>query len=138
AGRSGASGGNHSVTDMAASATHGGPNRGFTAGGAFDRVSASPANSLLNQFPADAVFTPDGHLLTANLGLTYPVEFFGPGTDGSIFEFNGNGSFSRGLSSVAFPAHNVTFGDHTVPVTHFSPSQLVLDLRDHPPPLAPA
>jgi hypothetical protein len=26
-------------------------------------------------------------LLTANLGLTYPPEFGGPGTDGSIFQF---------------------------------------------------
>jgi hypothetical protein len=43
------------------------------------------------------------------------------------------GLFSGVLSSVSFPAHNVTVGDHTVPVTNFSPSQLVLNIGNHAP-----
>jgi hypothetical protein len=46
------------VVDLAATATHKGQILRFNANGTFDRVFTLPPNTLLNQFPADAVFTP--------------------------------------------------------------------------------
>lgn len=118
------------VVDLAATATHKGQILRFTASGAFEKVFTTPANSLLNQFPADMLFTPSGRFLSANLGPTYPVTFGGPGTSGSIYEFiASNGKFNRVLSSVAFPAALVG----TTPVTNFSPSQLTLDAGNRAP-----
>jgi hypothetical protein len=126
-------GGKLYVVDLAATDSHQGQILRFNANGSFDEVFTKPANSLLRQFPAGMVFTPDGHLLTANLGATYPVAFGGPGTDGSIYQFTSNGTFSQDLSSSAFPAQMVTVGGQSSPVTNFSPSQLVLNAGNHAP-----
>src|SRR5207249_576598 len=85
----------------------------------FDSVFTQPG-SLQYQFPSDAVFDSNGNLLTANLGPTYPPELGGPGTDGAIFKFNSDGSFSQDLTSVSFPSVSG--------VTNFSPSQIAINL----------
>src|SRR5262249_31346553 len=127
-----APGGQLLVTDLAATSTHNGQILEFGALGGFMKVFTMPANSLLNQFPADMVFTPNGRFLTANLGPTYPVSFGGPGTDGSIYSFSSStGAFAGVFSASAFPATLV--GTPSVPVTNFSPSQLTLDAGNHAP-----
>jgi hypothetical protein len=75
---------------------------------------ADPGN-LLFQFPSDALFDAQGHLLTANLGPAYP-----PNLAGSINEYNGDGSFSQVLvDSSQFP-------DMGTGTSGISPSQLAL------------
>jgi hypothetical protein len=82
---------------------------------------ADPGN-LLFQFPSDALFDGQGHLLTANLGPAYP-----PNLAGSINEYNSDGSFSQVLvDSSQFP-------DMGTGTSGISPSQLAL-LSSSPPP----
>ena len=88
---------------------------------AFDEVFTQPSSALQFQFPSDALFTTTGDLLTANLGPTYPVDFGGPGTSGSITEFNPDGTFNQVLTANSFPA------DTTTGVTNFSPSQFAIN-----------
>lgn len=79
----------------------------------FNQPQGSDPGSLEFQFPSDALFTPAGKLLTANLGPAHP-----PNLQGSVFEFNADGTFSRALvTSSEFP--------NTGPGTSgISPSQL--------------
>ncbi len=118
------------VVDLAATASHQGQILQFTAAGKFVKSFTSPSNALLFQFPSAIAISPSGDLLTANLGPTYPAEFGGPGTDGSIYEFLGNGRFSKVLSASLFPSEPVAFDGGTVDVTNFSPSVIVTNLGD--------
>jgi hypothetical protein len=124
------SNGNLFVVDLAATASHDGQILEYNANGTFDKVFTTPSNSLLYQFPSGMVFAPSGNLLTANLGPTYPVDFGGPGTDGSIYQFTGTGTFSSVLSGSSFPAEPVTTSNGTYLVTNFSPSQLTFNVGD--------
>src|SRR5262249_38246163 len=99
----------------------------YNANGTFDAVFTKPSNSLLFQFPSDALFISGGHLVTANLGPTYPASFGGPGTSGSLFEFGADGAFSRNLGGTSFPAAQGSG------VTNFSPSQLAQNLGNKAP-----
>src|SRR5262249_42200885 len=92
----------------------------YNANGSFDEAFAH-ASDLPGQFPSAALFTSAGHLLTANLGPTYPASFGGPGTSGSIYQFHPSGAFVRDLTASSFPA------DQTTGVTNFSPGGLTLD-----------
>jgi PKD domain len=85
-------------------------------------VTKSPR--LDGAFPAGAVFNSAGDLLTADLGPTYPASDGGPGTSGSIAEFNPAGTFLGNLTRTSFPANPTTH------VTNFSPSQMTLDIGD--------
>jgi hypothetical protein len=78
----------------------------FHSNGTFDKMFTAPG-SLTGLLPSDAVFTADGHLLTANQGGGSL-----PNLDGSISLFNVNGSFNR------------TVVDNNT--LKFSPSHLVL------------
>jgi hypothetical protein len=87
----------------------------FSPTGNFIKVFTK-GSALTDQFPSDAIFLPNGDLLTANLGLNYP-----PNLTGSISMFGPAGAFKKTLdSSSLFP--------NTGPGTSgFSPSQIVLD-----------
>jgi hypothetical protein len=94
----------------------------FNPDGSFDQVLTQPASSLQFQFPSDLVYTPDGRLLTANLGPSHP-----PNLQGSISQFSASGTFlSQLVTSAQFPS--------TGPGTSgISPSQLTLDLGNKAP-----
>jgi hypothetical protein len=121
------SGGKLYVTDLGAVAPYQGQVLAYNADGSFSSVFTQPGGALQFQFPSDALFLPDGTLLTADLGPTYPAGTPGVppqlaiGTSGSISAFGPTGTYSAGLSARAFPANPVTG------VTNFSPSQLALD-----------
>src|SRR5262249_29246147 len=67
------------------------------------------------QFPSDALFDAQGHLVTANLGPAYP-----PDLAGSINQYNTDGSFNQTLViSSQFP-------DMGTGTSGISPSQLAL------------
>jgi hypothetical protein len=87
----------------------------YNANGTFDEAFTQPANALQFQFPSDALFTPNGELLTADLGPFHP-----PNLAGSIAEFDPNGTFNQFLvNSSLFP--NTGTG-----TSGFSPSQITL------------
>jgi hypothetical protein len=121
------SGGKLYVTDLGATSPFLGQVLAYNADGSFNSVFTQPSSALQFQFPSDTLFLPNGALLTADLGPTYPVGTPGVppstaiGTSGSISKFNAKGTFSQVLSAGAFPANPATG------VTNFSPSQLVLD-----------
>ncbi len=72
----------------------------------------APGN-LLFSFPSAAIFDGRGHLLTANLGPSFP-----PNLSGSINQYNANGTFRQTfVSSGAFP-------DNGSGISGFAPSQL--------------
>src|SRR5262249_18430817 len=71
----------------------------YNADGSFDEVFTQPTSTLMLQFPSDALFDPQGHLLTANLGPAHP-----PNLQGSIDQFASDGTFIQTLvSSSLFP-----------------------------------
>jgi hypothetical protein len=91
----------------------------FNADGSFSKIvtptGAGQPGNLLFQFPSDVVFDGQGHMLTGNLGATYP-----PTLGGSINQYNTDGTFDQVLvSSAQFP--------NTGPGTSgIAPSQLVM------------
>src|SRR5262249_1718756 len=98
----------------------------YNADGSFDTVFAS--SNLLAQFPSDAIFTTHAPLLTANLGLNCPVAFGGPGTSGSIYQFDATtGAFVSNLTANSFPVMS-TPPAPAQGVTNVSPSQLMTDI----------
>jgi sugar lactone lactonase YvrE len=101
----------------------------YSPSGSFVQVFTQPASSLENEDPTDALFLPDGDLITANVGATEPASLGGSGTSGSISEFNSGGVYTQQFSAAAFPAAAGTG------VTNFSPSELALvDLPSLSPP----
>jgi sugar lactone lactonase YvrE len=89
----------------------------YNADGSFDEVftPTGSAGDLSFQFPSDALFDAQGHLLTANLGPAYP-----PALAGSINRYNGDGTFDQTLvSSSQFPSTGTG-------TSGISPSQLAL------------
>jgi hypothetical protein len=103
------------VVDLGATTTtHTGKILRYNVNGTFD-TRFTKGTSLNSQFPSDAIFTPVGDLLTANLGPAYP-----PALLGSISEFNPDGTFNHTLDgSGLFP--------NTGPGTSgFSPAEFAL------------
>jgi hypothetical protein len=106
------------VVDLGATSFQGQVLR-FNANGSFNSVfvaagtGANPGD-LTFQFPSDATFDDQGHLITANLGPAYP-----PNLQGSINQYGAGGAFlSTLVSSGQFPS--------TGPGTSgISPSQIV-------------
>lgn len=66
----------------------------FNADGSFDRVFSQPPTSLLYAFPTDAVFDPQGNLLTANLGTSQTTPY-----SGTITKFDATGTLAQALVS---------------------------------------
>ena len=93
----------------------------FNANGSFDEIYANKTH-LQGAFPSDALFTPNGDMLTANLGPSYP-----PALAGSISEFAVGGGFLTTLVSTA------SFPDTGPGDSGFSPSQLVFNLGNQAP-----
>jgi hypothetical protein len=110
--------GNFYVVDLGATSFQGNVLQ-YNSDGSFSQVftptdPTAPGN-LLFQFPSDALFDAQGHLLTANLGPAYP-----PTLAGSINQYNGDGSFNQALvTSSEFP-------DMGTGTSGISPSQLAL------------
>src|SRR5262249_19606451 len=108
--------GNLYVVDLGATSFQGNVLQ-YNPDGSFNHVF-TPTNptdpgDLLLQFPSDALFDAEGHLVTATLGPAYP-----PNLAGSINQYNGDGSFSQVLvSSSQFP-------DQGTGTSGVSPSQL--------------
>jgi hypothetical protein len=113
-------GGKLYVTDLGATGANQGQVLEYNSNGSFAQGFTQPSSALQFQFPSDALFLPNGELLTADLGLTYPVALGGPGTSGALDEFSSGGAFARVLSAGTFPANPATG------VTNFSPSELAL------------
>ncbi len=87
------------VTDLGATSFQGNVLQ-FNADGSFTKVMTpgGPVGNLFGQFPSSVLFDGQGHFFTANLG-TYP-----PNLQGSINEYNNDGSFAQTLvSSSQFP-----------------------------------
>ncbi len=103
------------VTDLGATSFQGNVLQ-FNADGSFTKVMTpgGPVGNLFGQFPSSVLFDGQGHFFTANLG-TYP-----PNLQGSINEYNNDGSFAQTLvSSSQFP--------NTGPGTSgVAPSQFIL------------
>src|SRR5262249_22965048 len=107
-------GGKLFVVDLGATTPFVGQILQFEANGTFDKVF-SESGKLDFQFPSDVVFGSDVHLLTADLGPAHP-----PGLQGSISQFNSDGSLNKVIvSSAQFP--NTGQGTSGI-----SPSQLTL------------
>jgi hypothetical protein len=91
----------------------------YNADGSFSRVftptGLTDPGSLAFQFPSDALFDAQGHLVTANLGPAYP-----PTLAGSIYQYNSDGTFNQALvTSSQFP-------DMGTGTSGISPAQLAL------------
>src|SRR5262249_46343174 len=88
----------------------------YNAAGAFQKVF-SATGSLTNAFPSDAVFLPNGDLVTANLGLSANPNAL----KGSLTAFTSTGALiTPAFSATAFPANGSG-------VTGAGPTQLALN-----------